>query len=78
MTTTVNIHHAKTHLSKLVERVRQGEEIVLAKSGTPVAKIVPLTKSPLKRIPGTGKGQVVIADDFDDPLPEEVLRDFEN
>jgi prevent-host-death family protein len=68
MTDVVNIHEAKTHLSRLLERVQAGEEIIIAKAGRPVAILSPA--SPQDRISGLGKGQVVIHDDFDDPLPE--------
>ncbi|MBM3581615.1 MAG: type II toxin-antitoxin system Phd/YefM family antitoxin [Alphaproteobacteria bacterium] len=74
---TVNIHDAKTHLSKLIARARKGEEIVLAKAGKPVAKIVPFEAAPKRREPGHAKGLVKIYDNFDDPLPEEFLRAFE-
>jgi len=73
----VNIHEAKTHLSKLLERVKGGEEIVIAKAGKPVARLVPVVKRPVRRLPGTAKGKVVIAPDFDAPLPEAILRGFE-
>lgn len=69
MTTTVNVHEAKTHFSQLLHRVLQGEEITIAKSGKPIAKLTPL-KSVSKRIPGNDAGQVIIKSDFDDPLPE--------
>jgi prevent-host-death family protein len=68
MTDVVNIHEAKTHLSRLLERVQAGEEIIIAKAGRPVAILSPA--SPPDRISGLGKGQVVIHDDFDDPIPE--------
>jgi len=74
---TVNIHQAKTHLSKLIARVRKGEEIVLAKAGKPVAKIVPFEPAPKRRVPGSARGLVKIYDNFDDPLPEDILRAFE-
>jgi prevent-host-death family protein len=68
MSDLVNIHEAKTHLSRLLERVQAGEEIIIAKAGRPIAKLIPA--EPPNRISGFGKGQVVIHDDFDDPLPE--------
>lgn len=74
---TVNIHEAKTHLSKLIRRVLAGEEIVIAKSGRPVAKLVPVKTELARRTPGTAKGSLRIAEDFDAPLPEEVQREFE-
>jgi prevent-host-death family protein len=71
---TVNVHQAKTHLSKLLENVEAGEEIVIARSGKPVAKLVPL--KPLPRRPGRLKGKIKIHRDFDAPLPEDVARVF--
>ncbi|HUG30901.1 MAG TPA: type II toxin-antitoxin system Phd/YefM family antitoxin [Candidatus Limnocylindria bacterium] len=66
----VNIHEAKTHLSRLIERVEAGEEITLARAGRPVARIVPYTSRRQPRTPGIWKGRVVIHPEFDDPLPE--------
>ncbi len=77
MSKTVNIHEAKTHLSKLLEQVGQGEEIIIAKSGKPVARLVALNEKPKRRVPGSAKGQITIAEDFDSPLPEEIQRYFE-
>jgi prevent-host-death family protein len=74
---TVNIHDAKTHLSKLIARARKGEEIVLAKAGKPVAKIVPFEAPPQRRVPGSARGQFTMSDDFDAPLPNEILDAFE-
>ncbi len=68
----VNIHEAKTHLSRLLERVAMGEEVVIAKAGTPVAKLVPISTKPKKRILGSAKGEFVVPDDFNDPLPKEI------
>ena len=68
----VNVHEAKTHLSKLLERVALGEEVVIAKAGKPVAKLVPLDTQPKKRIIGSAKGEFVVPDDFNDPLPKEI------
>jgi prevent-host-death family protein len=68
----VNIHEAKTHLSRLLERVAMGEEVVIAKAGTPIAKLVPISTKPKKRILGSAKGEFVVPDDFNDPLPKEI------
>lgn len=73
----MNIHEAKTHLSRLIERVLAGEEIVIARGGKPVAKLVPIDKKTSRRQPGSARGQIWIADDFDAPLPEELQRYFE-
>lgn len=73
---TVNLYEAKTHLSDLVERAAAGEEIIIAKSGKPRARLVPLTEERVVPKPGLLKGKIWIADDFDDPLPPEVLAGF--
>lgn len=77
MAKPVNIYEAKTHLSRLVDRAAAGEEIVIAKAGRPVARLVPLQEAPPRRTPGRWKGQMWIAPDFDAPLPDDVLADFE-
>jgi prevent-host-death family protein len=74
---TVNIHEAKTHLSKLLARVCGGEEIVIARAGKPVARLVPVEPPRAPRQPGSAKGQIWISDDFNAPLPEDLLRLFE-
>ena len=77
MTATVNIHEAKTNLSRLLRRVSAGEEIVIAKAGRPIARLVPVMQKPARRVPGSAAGQVIIVPDFDAPLPEDILRGFE-
>jgi len=74
---TVNVHEAKTHLSKLLSRVSAGEEIIIAKAGKPVARLMPLEKPVSDRKPGLDRGKFVVPDDFDAPLPNDVLDDFE-
>ena len=74
---TVNIHQAKTNLSKLIDAVAHGEEIIIAKAGKPVAKLVPITAIKLKRKPGALKGKIKIAKDFNAPLPDDILDGFE-
>ena len=78
MAKMLNIYEAKTHLSALVEQAAKGEEIVIAKAGKPLAKLVPLEKTALApRVPGQNLlGITYLAPDWDDPLPEEILRDF--
>jgi prevent-host-death family protein len=71
-----NVHEAKTQLSKLLERVAAGEEVIIAKSGVPVARLVPATSSNERPL-GTEKGRVFVADDFDAPLPKDILKAFE-
>lgn len=75
--TEVGIHEAKTHLSRLLRRVAAGEEIVIAKSGKPVARLIPV-KAPKLRKLGQDKGLVEIPADFDAPLPDAILKDFES
>ena len=70
MTTVVNIHQAKTHLSKLLERVMKGEQFVIAKAGKPIALLSPVAETPIRRLPGNDTGKVIHAPDFDAPLPE--------
>jgi prevent-host-death family protein len=70
VTVIVNVHEAKTHLSKLLERVMNGEQIVIAKAGKPVAVLSPIVQAPAQRSPGIDAGRVVIGPDFDAPLPE--------
>ncbi len=66
----INIHEAKTNLSKLLERVQAGETIIIAKAGKPVAELGPLAQSPKPRVSGRDKGEAWISPHFDDPLPE--------
>ena len=74
---TINIHQAKTHLSKLLEEVGKGLEIVIAKSGTPIARLTGISPARPVRKPGFLKGKIKIAENFDAPLADEVLDAFE-
>jgi prevent-host-death family protein len=75
---TVNIHAAKTHLSRLVEAAERGEETVIARAGRPVAKLVPIAPAQAeKRVLGLLEGKLIIFDEFDDPLPDDILDAFE-
>ena len=73
----VNIHQAKTNFSKLVEKVLDGQEIIISRAGKPVAKLVPYRKSAVSRKLGLMKGKIRIAADFDAPLPDSVIEEFE-
>ena len=75
---SVNVHEAKTHLSRLLERVAAGEEIIISKAGKPMAKLTPLSKPQINRVPGLDKGVIKIPDDFDAPLPDDLLQLFES
>jgi prevent-host-death family protein len=77
MSLKVNIHEAKTQFSKLLKRVGNGEEIIICKAGKPVARLTPMNDGPVKRIPGSAKGEVFIAEDFDAPLPDSIMTLFE-
>ena len=70
MAITVNIHEAKTHLSRLLERVLNGEQIIIAKAGKPIAILTPYTQNIGRRVPGNDGDTVVIAPNFDETLPE--------
>lgn len=72
----VNVHDAKTHLSRLLERVEQGEEIIIARGGRPIARLVPFTTELIPREPGAFQGRIQVPADFDTPLPPEVLAAF--
>jgi len=67
---SVNVHAAKTHLSRLLDRVERGEEILIARNGLPVARLAPI--EPASRAPGRLKGRIRLLQDFDDPLPRAI------
>jgi prevent-host-death family protein len=72
----VNIHEAKTHFSRLLQRVAAGEEITIARAGVPVARLVPIGQKENRRPLGFARGEVWVADDFDAPLPDALLKQF--
>ena len=74
---SVNVHEAKTRFSKLLARVARGERVVIAKNGVPVAVLGPYHEQRVVRTLGGDRARVRIADDFNAPLPAEVLREFE-
>ena len=74
--TSVNVHEAKTHLSRLLERVEHGEEVVIARAGKPIARLVPIEPAQGKRPIGLYKGQIWMSDDFDEPLPWQIFPGF--
>ena len=76
MSRIFNLYEAKTHLSELVDRAAAGEEIVIAKAGTPLARLVAVRSQGVPRTPGGWTGQLWVADDFDEPLPPEILAGF--
>lgn len=73
----VNIHEAKTHLSQLLTRAALGEDIIIAKSGKPIVRLVPIEEPFQDRILGQDEGLFTVPDDFDEPLPEDILSAFE-
>jgi len=77
VTISVGVHEAKTTLSRLLEAAESGEEVVITRRGKPVARLQPVTPLPRRSLFGIYKGQIEMADDFDE-LPEELLKDFED
>jgi prevent-host-death family protein len=75
--TTVNIHEAKTHLSRLVDEVAAGAEIIIAKAGKPMARLAPISTPVRKKHLGLLKGKIKVPDDFNAPLGDETLSAFE-
>jgi len=71
-----NIHEAKTNLSKLIEAVLAGEDVIIAKAGKPAIRMIPYRESKEARTPGGWEGKVIMSDDFDDELPPEILAGF--
>lgn len=74
MATRVSMHQAKTDLSKLVAKALHGEDVVIMRSGKPVARLVPIYQ---ERLPGLARGRLHIGEDFDAPLPDDILDTFE-
>lgn len=77
MATVVNIHHAKTHLSKIVDEAAAGREVIIAKAGRKVARLVPLESKPRSKRLGGLKGRIRVPDDFNSPLDASVIASFE-
>lgn len=76
-TRTVNVHEAKTHLSRLLQRVERGDEVVIARGGRPIARLLPFEDKPKQPIFGVDRGLFEVPDDFDDPLPADLISEFE-
>ncbi|MHC4954926.1 MAG: type II toxin-antitoxin system Phd/YefM family antitoxin [Planctomycetota bacterium] len=76
MATEVSVHEAKTHLSRLLRRVAAGEEIIIARAGTPVARLITVTQTG-RRTLGIDEGKFEVPDDFNAPLPDDVMESFE-
>jgi prevent-host-death family protein len=74
-TSQFNIHEAKTNLSRIIERVEHGEEIIISRAGTPVAKVVPLTRTVHRTGRGSLRGQLVTAGDWDSPEVNDAIAD---
>ncbi len=72
---TYNVHEAKTQFSRILAKVQAGEEVIIAKAGEPIARIVPI-RSQRQRVPETARGQLWVAEDFDSPLPPDLLDAF--
>jgi prevent-host-death family protein len=77
MTKTINIHEAKTHLLRIVDQVAGGTEVIIAKAGKPVARLVPFVSAPTPKRLGLLKGVIRVPRDFNAPLPDDLLARFE-
>ena len=77
MAAVVNMHEAKTHLSRLVDQAVAGQEIVIAKAGKPMVRLLPVERDQQPRVAGSMKGLLSLASDFDAPLPDDILAAFE-
>ena len=77
MSGIVNVHEAKTHLSRLLESVRRGEEVIIGKGGRPIARLVPIEPARARRVPGSARGLFRMARGFDSPLPKRLVDAFE-
>jgi prevent-host-death family protein len=77
MATIINIHEAKTHLSRIVDEVAAGAEVIIAKAGKPMARLTPLESVPRPKKLGMLKGKIKVPDNFNEPLPEDVIERFE-
>lgn len=75
-TFNVNVHEAKTHLSRLLDRVERGDEVIIARAGRPVARLLPFETKSARPVFGIDRGVFTVPDDFA-PLPDEILADFE-
>lgn len=73
----INIHEAKTQFSKLIASVEKGEEIIIARYGEPVARLIPFRKHSVPRTPGSAKGKFTVPPEFFEPLPDDILDAFE-
>ncbi|MBD2199908.1 MULTISPECIES: type II toxin-antitoxin system Phd/YefM family antitoxin [Calothrix] len=77
MTVNINIQEAEATFSEILNRVIQGEEVTIIQDGVAIARLVPVNQNFPKRIPGSAKGLITIAPDFDEPLPDDILASFE-
>jgi len=78
MNTVINVHEAKTHLSRILEEVAAGAEVTIAKAGRPVARLVPIEPVTRPKTLGLLRGRITVPGDFDAPLPPDVLAEFED
>jgi len=78
MATVINIHEAKTQLSRIVDEVAAGSEVIIAKAGKPMARLIPIAPSPRPKKLGLLKGEIEVPDDFNTPLDDKVLGSFED
>jgi prevent-host-death family protein len=77
MSVEVNVHEAKTHLSRLLEQAMSGEEVIIMRAGKRLVRLSPVEGAPFQRRLGTARGLFVVPDDFNEPLPDDILDEFE-
>lgn len=77
MAVEVNVHEAKTHLSRLLDQALDGEEVIIMRAGRHLVRLTPVETAPTRRKLGSAKGEFVVPDDFDAPLPDDILDEFE-
>lgn len=73
---TVNVHEAKTNLSRLLEQALAGDDVIIMRSGRHLVRLVPVDMAPQRRVVGSARGEFTVPDDFNDTLPEEILQEF--
>ncbi len=77
MTINISVAEAKAKISELFQQIRQGEEVIISENGHELARVIPIKRPKAPRIPGIDEGKIIFAPDFEDPLPEDILKAFE-
>ena len=77
MTINISVTEAEAKISELFQQIRKGEEVIISENGHELARVIPNKKPKARRIPGIDEGKIIFAPDFEDPLPEDILKAFE-